>query len=460
MTDLHFPDDFVWGVATSSYQIEGAAHEDGRGESIWDRFSHTPGKVIDGSSGDVACDHYHRVADDVALMKSLDVPAYRFSIAWPRVLPEGRGRINTAGLDFYSRLVDTLLEAGIRPFATLYHWDLPQALEDAGGWPQRSTAEAFVDYVAAVVERLGDRVKDWITHNEPWCASMLGYERGIHAPGVVDKSRAIAASHHLLLSHGWALPVIRAACPGARAGITLNLGPMLPASNSAADHDAARHADGHFNRWFLDPVFGRGYPDDMVRDYVRDGFLPPAGMTMIEPGDLEAIAGRADFLGVNYYNRTILRSDAIPEAANAPIERRLAPKEEWTEMGWEVYPPGLYQTLMRVHLHYGPRAIYVTENGCSYSTGPDAEGRIADTRRVAFFRDHLREAHRAIAEGAPLAGYFAWSLMDNFEWERGYGQRFGIVHVDYASQVRRPKDSAVFLATVFARNAVPAGDIA
>lgn len=457
MTDLAFPDDFVWGVATSAYQIEGAAREDGRGESIWDRFSKTPGKVIDGSNGDVACDHYHRYADDVALMKSLQVPAYRFSIAWPRVLPEGRGTVNQKGLDFYSRLVDALLEAGIRPFATLYHWDLPQALEDEGGWSRRSTAEAFVRYVEAVVDRLGDRVTDWITHNEPWCASMLGYERGIHAPGVVDKARAIAASHHLLLSHGWAMPVIRAKCRGARAGITLNLGPMLPASESAADHDAARHADGHFNRWFLDPVFARGYPEDMVRDYVAGGFLPTRGMTMIEAGDLDAIAASADFLGVNYYNRSIIRSDAIPEQANEPPVRALAPKEEWTEMGWEVYPPGLYQTLMRVHLHYGPRKIYVTENGCSYSTGPDAEGRVADTRRVAFFREHLRQAHRAIADGAPLAGYFAWSLLDNYEWERGYGQRFGIVHVDYPSQTRTPKDSAAFLAKVFERNAVPSG---
>lgn len=458
MTDLQFPNGFVWGVATSSYQIEGAARAEGRGESIWDRFASTPGKVIDGSSGEVACDHFHRYVDDVALMKSLNVPAYRFSIAWPRVLPEGRGAINHKGLDFYARLVDTLLEAGIRPFATLYHWDLPQALEDAGGWSRRSTAEAFVGYVEAVVERLGDRVTDWITHNEPWCASMLGYERGIHAPGVVDRSRAIAASHHLLLSHGWALPVIRTACRGARAGITLNLGPMLPASNSAADRDAARYADGHFNRWFLDPVFGRGYPDDIVRDHVRGGFLPARGMTMIQAGDLDAIAGHTDFLGVNYYNRSILRSDAIPEADNEPPVRALAPPETWTEMGWEVYPPGLHHTLMRVHLHYGPAKMYVTENGCSYSTGPDSSGRIADTQRVRFFADHLREAHHAIADGAPLAGYFAWSLMDNFEWERGYGQRFGIVHVDYETQVRRPKDSAAFLARVFAANAVPAAD--
>ena len=455
MTDHAFPDDFVWGVATSCYQIEGAAEEDGRGESIWDRFSKTPGKVIDGTNGDVACDHYHRFVEDVALMKSLGVPAYRFSIAWPRVIPGGRGAVNQKGLDFYSRLVDTLLEAGIEPFATLYHWDLPQALEDEGGWSSRSTAEAFVSYAEAVVDRLGDRVSDWITHNEPWCASMLGYERGIHAPGVVDQARAIAASHHLLLSHGWAMPVIRAKCPGARAGITLNLGPMLPASESAADHDAARYADGHFNRWFLDPVFGRGYPEDMVRDYVAKGALPAEGMTMVKAGDLEAIAAPADFLGVNYYNRSIIRSEAIPEEANEAPVRALAPADEWTEMGWEVYPPGLHQTLMRVHLHYGPRKMYVTENGCSYSTGPDAAGRVADARRVAYFREHLRAAHRAIADGAPLAGYFAWSLMDNYEWERGYGQRFGIVHVDYESQSRTPKDSALFLAKVFAQNAVP-----
>ncbi|EDM76354.1 beta-glucosidase [Plesiocystis pacifica SIR-1] len=455
MTDHAFPEDFVWGVATSCYQIEGAAQEDGRGESIWDRFAATPGKVIDGSSGAVACDHYHRYVEDVALMKSLNVPAYRFSIAWPRVVPAGRGAVNQKGLDFYSRLVDTLLEAGIKPFATLYHWDLPQVLEDEGGWSKRETAKAFVDYAEAVVRHLGDRVTDWITHNEPWCASMLGYEMGVHAPGVVDKARAIVASHHLLLSHGWAMPVIREHCPGARAGITLNLQPMEPASDSAADHDAWRHSDGHFNRWFLDPVHGRGYPEDMVRDYIAGGFLPAEGMTMVQPGDLEAIAAPADFLGVNYYNRMIIRSEKIPEAQNDPVIRSLAPKEEWTEMGWEVYPNGLYQTLMRVYLHYGPRKMYVTENGCSYSTGPDADGQVPDARRVAYFRDHLRAAHRAIADGAPLAGYFAWSLMDNYEWERGYGQRFGIVHVDYETQARTPKASAEFLAKVFADNAVP-----
>ena len=456
MSDHDFPDHFVWGVATSCYQIEGAAAEDGRGESIWDRFANTPGKVIDGTSGEVACDHYHRYVQDVALMKSLNVPAYRFSIAWPRVLPAGRGALESRGLDFYDRLVDTLLEAGIRPFATLYHWDLPQVLEDEGGWSNRATAEAFTAYVEAVVDRLGDRVTDWITHNEPWCASMLGYERGIHAPGVVDHARAVAASHHLLLSHGWAMQVIRARCPKAEAGITLNLGPQLPASNSLADREAARYADGHFNRWFLDPVFGRGYPDDMVRDYVAKGALPAAGMTMVKPGDLDLIAARTDFLGVNYYNRAVVRSEAIPEEDNEPPVRALAPEEEWTEMGWEVYPPGLHQTLMRVHLHYGPPKMYVTENGCSYSTGPDASGRVADARRVSYFRDHLRAAHRAIADGAPLAGYFAWSLMDNYEWERGYGQRFGVVHVDYETQVRTPKDSAAFLAKVFAANAVPA----
>ena len=458
MTQHQFPDDFLWGVATSSYQIEGAFDEDGRGESIWDRFSKTPGQVIDGTNGDVACDHYHRYADDVAMMKSLNVASYRFSIAWPRIIPAGRGAINQKGLDFYSRLVDALLEAGIKPFATLYHWDLPQALEDEGGWSSRSTAEAFVEYCAAVVDHLGDRVNHWITHNEPWCASSHGYETGTHAPGIEDPRRFVAASHHLLLSHGLAVPVIRAKCPTAEVGITLNQCPMVPASDSAADHDAARYADGHFNRWFLDPIFGHGYPDDMVRDYIARGYLPAEGMTMVRDGDLDAIAVKTDFVGINYYNRSLIRSEAIPEADNDPPLRSLAPEEEWTEMGWEIYPPGLYNTLMRVHLHYGPRKMYVTENGCSFSTGPNAEGRVEDVRRVNYFREHLRSCHRAIADGAPLAGYFAWSLMDNYEWERGYGQRFGIVHVDYETQVRTPKDSAKFLATVFAGNSVPSED--
>lgn len=452
MPSVQFPPNFVWGTATSSYQIEGAAQEDGRGESIWDRFSKTPGKVRDGTSGDVACDHYHRFREDIALMKSLGLQAYRFSIAWPRILPSGRGTANEAGLDFYSRLVDALLEAGIVPYVTLYHWDLPQVLENEGGWTSRRTAEAFVDYAVLVAKRLGDRVKKWITHNEPWCTSMLGYEQGIHAPGHFKPSAAIAASHHVLLSHGLAVPALRAEVPGAEVGITLNLTPAVPASPSGADYDAYRHFDGYFNRWFLDPLHGRHYPADMVEGYTNSGL--GEGIGAIKRGDTDIIAAPCDFLGVNYYNRAVLRSDKVPDSKNLPREVHVAPSSEWTEMGWEVYPDGLRQILTRVHLDYAPRKIYVTENGASYSTPPDEGGRVRDELRLRFLRDHFAAAHRAIEAGVPLAGYFVWSLLDNFEWDRGYTQRFGIVWTDYTTQKRIAKDSALWYRDVIAKNAV------
>lgn len=454
MSTVHFPKDFAWGVATSSYQIEGAATEDGRGESIWDRFSKTAGKVTDGTNGDVACDHYHRFREDIALMKSLGIKHYRFSVAWPRILPSGRGEVNQPGLDFYSRLVDALLEAGIEPFVTLYHWDLPQALQDEGGWIQRSTAEAFADYARVVARALGDRVKKWITHNEPWCTSILGHARGTHAPGVKDFRAALAASHHVLLSHGLAVPVIREESPGAEVGITLNLTPAEPASPSAEDHDATRHFDGYFNRWYLDPLFGHKYPADMVADYIAAGHLPPEGLSVALPGDLKTISVMTDFLGINYYSRSVLRSDKVPEALNEPRNVHVAPEKDWTEMGWEVHPNGLWEILLRVHLDYRPRKLYVTENGASYSTPPDADGRVRDEKRLHFLRDHFVAARRAMDDGVPLAGYFVWSLLDNFEWDRGYSQRFGIVWVDYETQRRIPKDSALWYRGVIAENAV------
>jgi beta-glucosidase len=456
MTSYRFPPDFVWGAATSSYQIEGAAREDGRGESIWDRFSRAPGKIEDGTNGDVACDHYHRHPEDVALMKSLGLRAYRFSIAWPRVLPSGRGARNERGIDFYSRLVDELLAAGITPFATLYHWDLPQLLQDEGGWANRETAHAFVEYTDAITRRLGDRVKHWITHNEPWCAGMLSHQVGLHAPGTKDWKIALAASHHLLLSHGLAVPVVRANSAGAEVGITLNFTPSVPASSSAADHDAHRHFDGYFNRWFLDPVLGRRYPADMVADYTAAGHLPLEGLPANRPGDLEIIATPCDFLGVNYYTRHVARSDKIPESLNQPRTVHVAPRSEHTDMGWEVHPDGLFELLLRIHLAYGPIKMYVTENGASYATEPGPDGRVRDEARVRFLRDHFRAAHQALASGVSLAGYFVWSLLDNYEWDRGYRQRFGIVHVDYATQRRTPKDSALFYRTVIAENAVEA----
>jgi beta-glucosidase len=408
--------------------------------------------VEGGATGDVACDHYRRWPDDVALMRELGVRAYRFSVAWPRVVPQGRGSVNEAGLDFYSRLVDGLLEAGVTPFVTLFHWDLPQALQDEGGWPRRETAEAFVEYAEAVVRRLGDRVSHWITQNEPWCASLLSHQVGRHAPGLTDWPAALAASHHLLLSHGWAVPVVRAFSPGSQVGITLNLTPAEPASPSRADKDACRHFDGYFNRWFLDPLHGRRYPADMVADYASDGRLPADWGALVREGDLDAIAAPTDFLGVNYYNRAVVRSERVPEAENDPRTVFLAPESEWTEMGWEVYPDGLCQILCRVHFDYGPPRLFVTENGASWSDAPGPDGRVRDERRRLFVKEHLRAARRAIAAGVPLAGYFLWSLLDNFEWERGYGQRFGMVWTDYATQARTPKDSAFWYRRVIEAN--------
>jgi beta-glucosidase len=449
---MNFPKDFVWGTATSSFQIEGAAFEDGRGESIWDRFCRTPGKVLDAANGDVACDHYHRWPDDIALMKSLGMGAYRFSIAWPRIFASGRGTPNAKGLAFYDKLVDGLLEAGITSFATLYHWDLPQALQDEGGWTARSTGEAFVAYADAVTRVLGDRVRHWITHNEPWCIAFLSHQLGLHAPGLKDWRAAVLAAHHVMLSHGWAVPVLRQNSPGSEVGITLNFTPAEAASASLADHDAMRHFDGNFNRWFIDPLYGRRYPADMVRDYAR---LCAWDDAWVHAGDFDAMRAPLDFIGVNYYTREILRAD-VPEAQNLPVTNRAAPKEERTDIGWEVHADSLYEQLCRMHFEYRVPKLYVTENGAAYNDGPDAVGRVRDARRTAYLHSHLAACHRAIKAGVPLAGYFQWSLMDNFEWAEGYRQRFGMVYVDYETQRRIPKDSAHWYAGVARANALPA----
>jgi beta-glucosidase len=447
-----FPKNFIWGTATSAYQIEGAWNENGKGESIWDNFCRVAGNIEDGSNGDVACDHYHRWQDDIALMKSLNFQAYRFSISWPRILPAGRGQVNQAGLDFYSKLVDGLLEAGIAPFITLYHWDLPQTLQDEGGWPARSTAEAFVEYADVVSQHLGDRVTNWITHNEPWVIAFLGNQIGEHAPGLQDWLAALKASHHLLLSHGWAVPVIRQNSSAAEVGITLNFTPAEPASSSEADFNACRHFDGYFNRWFIDPLYGRHYPADMVADYISAGHLPAEGMSFIQPGDMATITARTDFLGINYYTREISRDKKSPD--NLPQTNFPAPKSEWTEMDWEVHPESLYRLLNRLYFDYQIPKLYITENGCSYSDGPDENGVINDKRRLDFLREHFNSAHRAIQNGVPLAGYFVWSFLDNFEWARGYTQRFGIVWVDYETQQRIPKESALWYKEVIATNSL------
>jgi len=445
---LTYPGGFIWGAATSAYQIEGAWDEDGKGESIWDRFSHTPGTIEDGSTGDVACDHYHRWPEDIALMRELGLKAYRFSVAWPRILPAGRGAVNQAGLDFYSRLVDGLLEAGIEPFPTLYHWDLPQSLQDEGGWAARSTAEAFVEYTDVLSRHLGDRVKHWITHNEPFSVAFLGYQMGEHAPGLKDFPTSLLVIHHILLSHGWVVPVLRRNSPGAEVGITLVCIPVVLASSSDANFQLGRKLDGQFNRWYLDPLYGRHYPADQVADHVAAGHLQAEGLTCVQPGDMDAIAAQTDFLGVNYYTTIVLRDEVASGGENQ------TPEVECTEMGLPVNPDGLYRLLNRLHFEYQPRKLYITENGASYSDGPDRDGRIRDQRRLKYLREHFAAAHRAIECGVPLAGYFVWSLMDNFEWNKGYVQRFGLAWVDYETQQRILKDSALWYKQVIAENAL------
>lgn len=449
-----FPPGFLWGVATSAFQVEGAAAEDGRGPSIWDRFAAIPGAIEDGSDAAVACDHYHRWREDVALVRSLGLNAYRFSVSWPRVQPEGRGTPNGAGLDFYDRLVDGLLEAGIAPMTTLHHWDLPQALQERGGWGNRDTAAAFVEFARVVAMRLGDRVRQWVTHNEPWCMATLGHEYGVHAPGLKDPALALRVAHHLLLSHGWAVPVLRRDAPGAEVGVVLLASHVEPETGSEADREAAREFDGSFNRWYLDPVFRGRYPEDAVADRVRRGHLPPGPIPFVAPGDMAAIAAPIDFLGVNYYSRTVMSGVPGPAGEPPPRAVRMAPTEALTDMGWEVWPQGLEDVLRRLHRDYEPARIYVTENGAAYGDGPNGDGRIRDERRVAFLRGHLIALQRAAAAGVPVAGYYHWSLLDNFEWGHGYARRFGLVHVDLASQRRTPKDSAQYYRAVATANAV------
>jgi len=440
VADRQFPEDFVWGAATAAYQIEGAANEDGRGESIWDRFSHTPGRGRNGENADVACDHYHRYREDVALIAELGLGAYRLSVSWPRVMPEGTGRPNEAGLDFYDRLVDELLTHGVAPFITLYHWDLPQPLEDAGGWPVRETAEAFGGFAELVAGRLGDRVDRFATLNEPHIVSDHGYRVGSHAPGRTEPGAALAAAHHLLVGHALGVQAIRAAAPAAAAGIVLNFEPKHPASPHPLDLEAAAVAHDQFNRWYLDPITGRGYPEAGARawGWRRD---------VVREGDMEAIAAPIDFLGVNYYRRDIVRSPSLPPLA-PPAERA-----ERTAMGWEVYPAGLTETLEFAASRTGDLPLYVTESGAAYQLDDIDPSR--DPQRVSFLRRHLEAAATAMERGVPLRGYFVWSLLDNFEWAQGYAYRFGIVHVDFETLERRVRDSGRFWASVAASGALP-----
>ncbi|HWJ30749.1 MAG TPA: GH1 family beta-glucosidase [Gaiellaceae bacterium] len=425
-----FPADFVWGTATASYQIEGAANEDGRGESVWDRFCATPGKVRNGDNGAIACDFYHRYRDDIALMRELGIDAFRFSIAWPRVIPGGRGPVNAKGLDFYDRLIDELIGNGITPYVTLFHWDTPQSLEDEGGWPVRSTVDAFGAYVEAVAGRLGDRVSHWITHNEPWVVSWVGHGWGHHAPGRTSEADALATAHHLLLSHGRAVQILRELSPGAEVGITLNLDYAYAAGDDEGDEAAAAWVDGFHNRWFLDPIFKGAYPQDML-DAWRD-VLPN-----IEDGDLETIAAPIDFLGVNNYTSPLVAADT--DGSRSRIVHR--GDVDLTDMGWEVVPDGLRDLLLRLARDYSPKAIYGTENGAAYPDVRSHDGSVGDPERQAYFEGYIGAAAEACASGVPLKGYFAWSLLDNFEWAWGYWKRFGLVYVDYATLERVPKGS-------------------
>lgn len=458
MTKAVFPVDFLWGAATAAYQIEGAWAEDGKGESIWDRFAHTPGNILNGDSGDVTSDHYHRWQEDISLMKSIGLKGYRLSLAWPRILPYGRGAVNQKGLDFYSRLIDSLLEAGITPMVTLFHWDLPQALQDEGGFAARSTAEAFVEYADVATRFLGDRVKHWITHNEPSVFAYVGHSIGHHAHGLKDPYCALRVAHHLLLSHGWSVPVIRANSPAAEVGIAVNVNFNQPASPSSYDYKVWQHGFGMWSRWFLDPLYGRQYPPDLVEFAIKTHQLPAVGLDFVQAGDFEAIETPTDFLGVNYYTRQLSRDHSVPAEQNLPPTVFQAPKNDhdWQEMeDWEVYPDGLFNVLTWLNFEYQPASMYVTENGASWSDGPDESGRLKDTRRISFLQRHFEAAHRAIQLGVPLKGYLVWSLMDNLEWGHGFSQRFGLIWVDFKNGQRILKDSALWYKGVIAGNSIP-----
>ena len=438
MTQYKFPHNFLWGAATASYQIEGAWNEDGKGESIWDRFSHTPGKITNGDTGDVACDHYHRFPEDIALMRQLGLKAYRFSTSWPRVLPSGRGLINPGGLDFYDRLVDALCAANIEPFLTLYHWDLPQILQDQGGWENRATCHAFADYAALMVKCLGDRVKHWATFNEPGVVAFDGNLFGEHAPGLQDPRIAYQVAHHLLVAHGLAAQAIRAVDPSLQVGIVLNLWPSEPASEDPADVAAADLAWERMETLFLDAIFKGHYP---VAIYDLVG----PNMPKILDGDMALIAQKLDFMGLNFYSRNLL---------NAEGNINPVPESEYTEMGWEVHPPALRRLLNRINHEYRLPPIYITENGAAFRDEVSADGCVHDPRRLEYLKNHFIQTRLAMQDGVDVRGYFVWSLLDNFEWGHGFTKRFGIIRVDYESQNRIVKDSGKWYSHVIATNSV------
>lgn len=444
-----FPEDFLWGSATASYQIEGAATEDGRGPSIWDTFSKTPGKVVNGDTGDVACDHYHRFADDIKIIKDLGLNAYRFSIAWPRLFPQARGQRNEAGFKFYNDLIDEIVAAGIEPIVTLYHWDLPQYLEDRGGWESREAVAAFKEYTQACVQAFGDRVHTWVTLNEPWCSTWLGYQIGVHAPGRKDLAASVASAHHTALAHAEATRVIKSIDPSAQVGITLNMtNYVIDGASSPEVNELKDLMDAHLNRWWIQAFLTGSYPSNVVKVYGK--LLDDV---MLE-NDSTLLLAAPDFLGINYYSDSFLalpRDEDGPVGATGPFPFDIRAStqlptrylDSLTDMGWPVTPEGLGDLLIRVHNDWPeiPK-LYITENGAAYDEGPDENGNVNDLRRVAYLTNHLTSVARALDSGVPVAGYFAWSLLDNFEWAEGYAKRFGIVYIDFATQERILKRSA------------------
>jgi beta-glucosidase len=443
---VEFPKGFRWGAATASYQIEGGAREGGKGESIWDRFAHTPGKIAGGATGDRACDSYHRYGDDVALLRAMHLGSYRFSIAWPRIQPEGRGAPNAAGLDYYRRLVDALLAAGIRPFPTLYHWDLPQALEDRGGWPARDTAARFAEYAHHVVRALGDRVSDWMLFNEPAIFTLFGYGLGIHAPGLRDRAALLRATHTVALAQGEGFRAVKEERPGLRVGTAFSMQAAEPASGSSADAAAAERMHGFVNDWFLRPALRGAYPECF------EGGVPEDVMDVRE-GDMQRVRAPLDFVGINLYSRMLVRAD--PRDALGLGARSLGmggdegPK---TDFGWEVWPASLHDMVLRVTRDYDRPVIEITENGCSYADAPGEDGVVRDLRRIAYHRGYLAALQRAIAAGADVRGYHAWTLMDNFEWAAGFEQRFGLAWTDFATCDRTLKQSGEWFGRVAAEN--------